>query len=629
MKLFLTKIFHKYPVIRLLFLIFLDVSFVALSVTLGFLLRFDGVIPPQYLAGSYRAIIGLLVLFTIPIFAFFRLYSFSWSYVSVSELVMLAGAVFSSFTLAGLVLLGFREESLFLGFPRSVLFISATFLFFLSGGVRFAKRVFEEIASFQSRKKGVRTLIVGAGDAGAILARNMVNSSPYALMGFVDDDRLKLGSHIHGVRVLGSIDDIPAVISAYKVEEMVIALPSAGSSPIRQAVEHGRSVGLTKIKVVPPLSEIMNGEISLRNLREVQMEDLLGRDAVSLDFGPIEEYTRGKTVLITGAAGSIGSELVRQISRFQPSSLILLDQDETGIFHIERELLEHSLSFPFVAVIADIRDEGRMKRVFAKHRPNVVFHAAAYKHVPLMEYNIEEAIRNNVFGTLTLANIALETHVEKFIFISTDKAINPTSVMGAAKRLGEMICQVLNQKNHTRFLSVRFGNVLASRGSVIHIFREQIKRGGPVTVTHPEMKRYFMSTSEACQLVMLAGSFGEGGEVYVLDMGQPIKIVDLARELIRLSGFEPDQDIPIVFSGMRPGEKLFEELLGSEEGVIATEHQKIWKARLSLVAERELFEGLELLKQVLEDGDHEETRAVLGRLVPSYTPHRHRDISHV
>lgn len=348
------------------------------------------------------------------------------------------------------------------------------------------------------------------------------------------------------------------------------------------------------------------------------MEDLLGRDVVSLDLAPIGRFIQGKRVLITGAAGSIGFELSRQISRFNPALVVLLDQDETGTFYIEKELCIHFPGLPLHAVIADIRDQERIDVIFSTFRPDIVFHAAAYKHVPLMEVNLDEAVKNNVFGTLVLGEAALEHGVQAFVFISTDKAVNPTSVMGATKRIGEMICQTLNQKNGTKFISVRFGNVLASRGSVIPIFREQIKKGGPVTVTHPDMKRYFMSISEACLLVLQAGSIGTGGEVFVLDMGEPVKILDLAHEIIRLSGFEPDKDIPIVFTGMRPGEKLFEELLSAEDGTLPTQHAKIFRAKLRSVEGAFLDQLLAKLRKAVQNRSQAGFHAIFKEAVPSY-----------
>lgn len=617
--LFFSKIFKQYPAFRLVFLVASDIIAVVLSVLFAFLVRFDGSIPPQYLQGGIQTITAIILLFVIPLFFFSRLYSFSWSYVSTTDLLVLVRAVIAGFLLVGITFFVLRDQQIFLGFPRSVLLLSALFIFFFAGSLRFAKRIMREFLNLASKSQGKRVLIVGAGDAGAHLVRNMNGGSGYSVVGFVDDNPLKKGHVIHGVRVLGDVDRIPEIVSAYQVEEMIIALPSAGSQAIRKAVEQGRIAELSNIniKIVPPLSEIISGEVSLRILREVQVEDLLGRDVVSLDMSPIEGFIQGRVVLITGAAGSIGSELSRQVARFRPSLLVLVDQDETGMFHITKELEETFPSLLMAGYVADVRDKAKMDAIFHSHRPSIVFHAAAYKHVPLMEANPDEAVKNNVFGTLTLGEAALAHGAQIFVFISTDKAVNPTSVMGATKRIGEMICQTLNQKNGTRFISVRFGNVLASRGSVISIFQEQIKRGKPVTVTHPEMKRYFMSTSEACLLVMQAGALGRGGEVFVLDMGTPVKIVDLAAELIRLSGFE---SVPIVFTGIRPGEKLFEEILNAEEGVAATEHYKIFQANLSEVNELALREELEHLQNLMEAGDRTQIVQAFQRLIASYNP---------
>jgi FlaA1/EpsC-like NDP-sugar epimerase len=399
---------------------------------------------------------------------------------------------------------------------------------------------------------------------------------------------------------------------------VIIALPSAGSKTIKKAVEMGRSAGLRKIKIVPPIKEIISGKVSIRNIRAIEVEDLLGREPVGLDLGPIESFIKDKKVLITGAAGSIGSELSKQIAGFKPSHILLLDQDETGIFNISKELKERSPYLKFDSLIANIRNGEKIDQIFNDFKPDIVFHAAAYKHVPLMEKQPEEAVRNNILTTKSLASLSLKHRVGKFIFISTDKAVNPSSVMGASKRAGEMICQNLNQKNGTRFISVRFGNVLDSRGSVIPIFREQIKKGGPIEVTHPEMKRYFMTTSEACLLVMQAGAMGQGGEVFVLDMGEPVKIIDLAKEMIRLSGFEPDKDIPIIISEPRPGEKFFEEILTAEEGTEATNYQKIFRAKLSQVNEMNLNQGLIRLEQAAQKQDKDEIINILKALIPSY-----------
>ncbi len=588
---------------RFFFFLFWDVVFVCFSVWLAFMLRFEGNIPFQYFErNSIFFFAGLAVISTLIIFYLSRLYSFTWSYVSATELISLFRAVLLSFLAVSIVFLIFRDSEAFSGFPRSTLFVSYFLMFIFTGAMRFAKRVYLEL--FRKNKKGrENTLIVGAGEAGEQILRsiNLSQSSSYSPMGFVDDHPAKQGVLIHGLKVLGKIKDIPKIIEGKSINSMIIALPSAGSEATKRAVSLGRKAGLRKIKIVPPIHEVIEGGVSVRDLREIRTEDLLGRDSVSLDTKAIESFIRNKKVLITGAAGSIGAELSRQIVKFSPSELSLLDQDETGIFNISKEIKEIFPDIKINSLVRDVRDKEEIRNVFSELKPDVVFHAAAYKHVPLMEEQPKEAVKNNVFGTKNVAEASLENNAEKFIFISTDKAVNPSSVMGSSKRIGEMICQNLNQKNHTKFISVRFGNVLDSRGSVIPVFKEQIKRGGPVQVTHPEMKRYFMMIPEAVLLVLQASEMGEGGEVFVLDMGKPVRILDLAKELIKLSGFEPDREIPIVFTEPREGEKLFEELLTAEEGTESTKNQRIFKARLTSVSENHINDILVRLKQGNED----------------------------
>jgi len=401
---------------------------------------------------------------------------------------------------------------------------------------------------------------------------------------------------------------------------MLIAMPSAPSSAIRETVELARGAGLSKIKILPFLSELFTGELGLADIRPLRLEDLLGREPVEIDTAKIEDYLRGKRVLVTGAAGSIGAELCRQIARFGPGRLIMLDQDETGIYNIENELAERFPQLERLGLVGDIRDRARMERLFAGQEPEVVFHAAAYKHVPLMEAQPDEAVKDNILGTSILGEAALARGAEKFVLISTDKAVNPTSVMGATKRAAELVILELGRHGPTRFVAVRFGNVLGSRGSVVPLFQEQIKHRGPVTVTHPKMRRYFMVTSEAVLLVLQAGAMGEGGEVFVLDMGEPVRIVDLAKELIRFQGLEPDRDIPIVFTSPRPGEKLFEDLLTAEEGTEATEHERIFIAKLNPGPEGErLAEYLKELEQLAAAGAHEEIITLLQEMIPTYT----------
>jgi len=597
-----------------------DAALVALSVWLAFMVRFEAQVPEHYFIIIARLIL-LGWIFYLPAFFANRLYSFSWSYVSTNELVALVKATAAGLLVQTAVLFLFRNFYFFSGFPRSTIFIAGFFIFILCGAIRFAKRIYLYLFKPKYSEGKSRILIVGAGDAGEQLLRSIVNSASgiYHPVGFVDPLESRQGSIIHDIKVLGKLEDIPRIVSNYGIEEIIITLAS-GSKLIKEAVRQSKKAGISKIKIVPPMAEIIGGNITLANVRKVEVEDLLERDAVTLDTERIKSFISGKNILITGAAGSIGSELSRQAAKFYPKSLVLLDQDETGIFNIANEIKK---IFPDSAIkeyVADIQNAGRMAAVFSECRPEVVFHAAAYKHVPLMEENADEAVRNNIFGTQIVGQAAIDHGAKNFIFISTDKAINPTSVMGATKRAGEMVCQHLNDKGITKFVSVRFGNVLGSRGSVIPIFREQIAAGGPVKVTHPDMKRYFMLTSEACLLVMQAGAMGQGGEVFVLDMGKPIKILDLAREMIRLSGFEPDVDIPIVYTGIRPGEKLFEELLTAQEYAVATSSNKIFVAKLSPADRGLLSDSLEKLGlEVNGAAKKDEILKILKKLIPNFS----------
>ncbi|MBU4274598.1 polysaccharide biosynthesis protein [Patescibacteria group bacterium] len=601
------------------FFVALDIIAITFSIWLSFLIRFDGQIPSQYSIFVPRIII-LAIIFLIPIFYFSKLYSFSWSYVSTGELVSLFKAITVAFLFLSITIYISKYFPFFTNFPRSILFVSYFLVFISCGVVRFAKRIY--LHQFKPRigLKSKRTLIVGAGDAGEQIIRSIVSIKDYLYnpVGFIDDSSAKQGILIHGFKVLGRIADIPKIIKQYNIEELIIALPSAGRETIKKAIDLSREEGLKKIRIVPPISEIIDGQVSLRDLREVQVEDLLNREKISLNLKEVEDFIKNRAVLITGAAGSIGSELSRQVAKFKPNILVLLDWDETGIFNISEEIKYKFADLKVKSFIADIKDENKINQIFNTLNPKIVFHAAAYKHVPLMEQQPEEAVKNNIFGTKILAEIALRHGVDKFINISTDKAVNPSSVMGATKRICEMICQTLNQKNSTKFISVRFGNVLNSRGSVIPTFKEQIKRGGPVEVTHPGMKRYFMLISEACLLVMQAGTMGKGGEVFVLNMGEPIKILDLAKEMIRLSGFEPDKDIPIVFIKPRPGEKFFEDILNAEEGTNVTQNEKIFMAKLADINPTDLEEKLKELKSIITDSRREEIIKILQKLIPLY-----------
>lgn len=615
------------PKRKFLFLI-ADAILIIFAIYLAFLLRFEGQIPERHLQNMFGMIV-LSLISCILIFYFFRLYSFSWTYVSTTELISLTKAQALSLLFLSATIFLLRDWAVFTGFPRSTLFLSFILIFFFCGGLRFSKRIYLQIFSVGKVTKKEKVLIVGAGDVGEKILRSIMSFkfSPYLPVGFIDDNKEKQGIVIHGIKVLGTINDIPKAVKAQNITggTMIVALPSAGSRIIRMAVEKGKEAGFKKIKIVPSIEEVINGTISIGMLKEVGMEDLLsidflGKEPISLDQNAIKDFIQNKKILITGAAGSIGSELCRQIAKFNPSLILMLDQDETGIFNISEEMFDNFPELNIQPIICDILDDKKLEQIFAKFSPQVVFHAAAYKHVPLMEIEPEEAIKNNVFGTKKVAEIAQRYKTEKFIFISTDKAVKPTSVMGVSKRIGEMICQALNDKNETKFISVRFGNVLDSRGSVTHIFREQIKRGGPVEITHPDMKRYFMTNSEACLLVMQASAMGRGGEVFVLDMGKPIKILDLAKKMIELSGFEPEKDIPIVFTKPRPGEKIFEEILTTEEEIMATQNQKIFFVKLPVIENEKLNSSLNKLKEAVDSADKENIIKILREIIPFYNP---------
>ena len=612
------------PLKRRVFFFLADSLLIAFSLYASLWLRFDGAIPAEYIF-RLPAYFGLALIVKISFLSAFGMYKISWRFFGLSDLVRLIAAVSSASLVLATVFLGVRTSELFAGFPRAALLADYVITLGVLGLLRISKRAVIEYLSKQGKMRHGRTriLIVGAGEAGSAIGRDMLinKKSKYFPVGYVDDDLSKRGMKIHGIQVLGTREDIPGLVKGNAVEEVLIAIPSFQSKEIRAVVEIIRnSGGPAKVKILPGILDLMDGNITLSDIKEVRVEDLLGREKVEIDFAAIRAFLTGKRVLITGAGGSIGSELARTVLQFEPRLTALLDIDETELFYLMNRF--RGCGAEIVPVIGDIRDKIKMEDVFAKIRPEIVIHSAAYKHVPVLESYPEEAVKTNILGTRILGELALKYKVERFVYISTDKAINPSSVMGSTKRVGEEMLRILNGRNGTRFISVRFGNVLGSRGSVIPLFEGQIKKGGPVTVTHPEMKRYFMATSEAVLLVLEAAAIGEGGEAYILDMGEPIKILDLAREMIRLSGYEPDVDIPIVFSGLRPGEKLFEELLGAEEGSEPTEHARIFRARNPKIrAEDETFRKIEKLINVCYDGnDRNSIITGLADIVPTYKP---------
>ncbi|MEW6685259.1 MAG: nucleoside-diphosphate sugar epimerase/dehydratase [Candidatus Edwardsbacteria bacterium] len=593
-----------------------DILVIVLVACFSFLLRFEGNIPSVHYLNLYSFIVLSLIV-NLPIFFWQRLYHFTWSYVSINDLYQIIKAVTFGTVMIATVLFIFRDWRYFSGFPRSVILINYFFTLLALSFLRIGKRLFTETIRSVERT-GQRLLIIGAGKSAEELARSILRTEGYNLIGFIDDAEAKQKIFIHGRRVLGKRKDIRQIVNDYDIEEVVIAFPSAGSKIIRETVEICHEAKVKKIKILPSAREIIEGKAVLSNIRDITIEDLLGRDPVEIDTNSIRNFIYQKRVLITGAAGSIGSELCHQVLKFSPASLIAFDQHETGCFYLGRDLEK---TFPNISsniIVGDICDKKKIKWVFEKFKPNIVFHAAAYKHVPIMETNPVEAVKDNIFGTLIVGQTAAKHKTDEFIFISTDKAINPTSVMGATKRVGEMICLWLNEETTTKFCAVRFGNVLDSQGNVVKIFEDQIKKGGPVEVTHPEMKRYFMVASEACTLVMQAGAIGKGGEVFVLDMGEPVKILNLAYEMINLTGYKANVDIPVVFTHPRPGEKLFEEILTDHE--VSTKHQKVFIAKLTKFDTERLKKGLKDLHRCLEKMDESETLNALKRLVPTYKP---------
>lgn len=580
----LKKLFRKTSLKRRVFFFAGDVFLLMLAFYLAFLFRFAGAIDSRYFLYFpvyFISVLAVKLFFLI----LFRLYRVTWAYFGIRDLAKLLQALTFGTFFTGAMLFAFREHPAFGQFPSSVLAIDYALTLVFLGGFRSLKRMYFSFSKTRAIKKtGVPVLIIGAGDAGEQVARSMLSSSfewgSYLPIGFIDDAGSRQGTVIHGIPVLGGLDDIPPIAARFHVAEAIIALPRATSAIIRPYVEALKKAGVTRIKIVPEYADVIEGRVHVADLRTVSLEDLLGRAPVTIDTKEIESYLKDKTVLITGAAGSIGSELSRQILRFKPAKMILLDQDESGLFYLDLELSSRHSSAGRRIVVADIADSNCINAVFAEYRPDTVFHAAAYKHVPLMESQPREAVRNNILGTHVVAEAALAHGTGKFVFISTDKAVKPKSVMGMTKRVCEMLVTALNLRGKTIFCSIRFGNVLGSRGSVTEVFKEQIARGGPVTVTHPDMRRYFMVASEAILLILQAGAIGKGGEVFVLDMGEPVKILDLAREMIRLSGREPDRDIPIVFTDPRPGEKLFEDILTDAEHFSATKREKILQAKI-------------------------------------------------
>jgi len=600
----------------------------AVSLLLSFLVTSNMEVRRNWLFSQYPLLLLFFLVIKLPIFAFFKQYRGWWRYVGISDLTGILRASLVS-TLIIVVLwfvLIVRGAGSILPALTSLANVSqgvfmadmfATVL--ILAGLRMVIRLYYE--EFRTVEAGrlKRLLIVGAGNTGEALLRDIHRKEvlEYEVIGFIDDDAAKHDIDIHGIPVLGSVEQLPGICNDRNIEEIAIAMPSASHLELRRVIQVCEGAKI-RFRTVPSLTDIASGRFRVSQIRDVDINDLLGRETVHLDLDLIETFARDKTILVTGAGGSIGSEMCRQLCNFNPRLLLLVEQAENPLFYIERELRRQFPTVALKAVICNITDKVRIDEVFSRYKPQVVIHAAAHKHVPMMELNPGEAVKNNVVGTRNVADAADNYGATNFVMISTDKAVNPTSIMGSSKRIAEMYIQDLNRSSKTHFVTVRFGNVLGSDGSVVPIFKKQIAEGGPVTITHPDMKRYFMTIPEASQLVLQAASMGQGGEIFVLDMGEPVKIVDLARELITLSGFRPDEDIQMVFTGPRPGEKLFEELSIVGEDMQKTRHPKIgiWT---NIPMDREkLRRGIGELIEIAKTQNHSELVRKIKELVPEY-----------
>ncbi|MDA8430832.1 MAG: nucleoside-diphosphate sugar epimerase/dehydratase [Geobacteraceae bacterium] len=602
------------------YLVFLlDLCLIAVSYMLAFALRYDFKVLPEM--EHHLRILLILLASKGVVFYFSRLYRSMWKYASLPDMLEIVktvslASVFSLFTIMML-----REN---IDFSRSIFVLDWGILLALMVASRLLWRVYRETYVLPRMKSGPRTLIVGAGEAGYQLLQEIRKShkANYNVVGFVDDDCNKVGMRMGGIRVLGDTRQLSQLARDLGVEKVIIAIPSARGRDVRTIIRRCIMANV-QFKILPGLSDLISGKVEVSHIKNVEIDDLLGREPARLDDKAISGYLAGKRVLVTGAGGSIGSEICRQVARYAPHKIVLLDSAETPLFHIERELSAACPDLMLVPVLADVRDRERLECLFEEFMPEVVFHAAAYKHVPMMEYNPIEAVSNNIGGSKNLADLANLYGTHNFVMISTDKAVNPTNVMGASKRSAECYIQSISRHSSTKFTTVRFGNVLGSNGSVIPMFKEQIKNGGPVTVTDPAVERYFMTIPEASQLVLQAGCLGQGGDIFLLDMGEPMLILELAEELIRLSGLVPYEDIDITFSGLRPGEKMYEELLVAGENVLATSHEKIKVLAAAELDARFCETGVENLLSAARNNDIVGIIEGLQYLVPEYTPAYH------
>lgn len=599
-------------------LVILDIMTVCIASIAPLWIRFElnyKDIPDVYLTSAWN-FMAVNVVMTLVIFYLFRLYHSLWAFAGTAEVQnILAACVLSAIVdFVGMKVMDYP-------IPRSYYFTYALVLTGITTLVRFSYRIMRGMRhKAQNRKNGTRVMIIGAGDAGNTVIKEITNSS-YSTMVIkciIDDDEGKWGRFIQGIKIVGGRDKIVEYAALYGIDEIFIAIPSANRATMKALVEICKETSC-KLRTLPGIYQLVNGEVNVSKLRDVDVEDLLGRDPIKVDMESILNYVKGKVIMVTGGGGSIGSELCRQIAGHQPKRIVIVDIYENNAYDIQQELKQKYPQLDLVVLIASVRNTNRINSIMKEYHPDIIYHAAAHKHVPLMEVSPNEAIKNNVFGTWKTAQAAVQNGVKKFVLISTDKAVNPTNIMGASKRICEMIIQTYNRHYDTEFVAVRFGNVLGSNGSVIPLFKNQIAAGGPVTVTHPDIIRYFMTIPEAVSLVLQAGVYARGGEIFVLDMGEPVKILDLAKNLIKLSGYKVDEDIRIEFTGLRPGEKLYEELLMSEEGLIDTENKLIHIGRPIEFDEMQFYVQLNNLKHAVEN-ECEDVRPLIQEIVPTYVP---------
>lgn len=603
---------------RIALLVILDLLIITVSGFLALYIRFDFQFSKMEMNYVDRELkyLPINLLITLLLFVVFRLYRSVWRFASANEFLNVISACSAS-TLIQIVVMSVMKMRM----PVSYYMMKYVIVIVGVGSLRFAYRI---LRMLQEKRMGLRkdsrrnTMVVGAGEAGAMIIKEFQNSRylDQKVCCVIDDNEAKQGKYLRGVKIMGGRDDIRYLAHELQIDEIIVALPSASQSQVKEILQICQETSC-ELKVLPGLYQMINGEISVSKLRKVEIEDLLGREPVKLQVDSVMGYVAGKVILVTGGGGSIGSELCRQIAVHKPKKLIIVDIYENNAYDIQQELKRKAPELDLVVLIASVRNTHRMNSIFETYRPDIVYHAAAHKHVPLMEDSPNEAVKNNVFGTYKTAKAADKYGVKRFVLISTDKAVNPTNIMGASKRICEMIIQMMNNHSKTDFVAVRFGNVLGSNGSVIPLFKKQIEQGGPVTVTHPEIIRYFMTIPEAVSLVLQAGALAKGGEIFVLDMGEPVKILDLAKNLIRLSGYKPFEDIPIEFTGLRPGEKLYEELLMGEEGLRETENKLIHIGKPIEFDEEKFRRELEELRKTA-DQDSEAIRQKVQEIVPTY-----------